>query len=127
MSLRIPAQPRHIYETNPIKLVVCQVRFSPLTQFAQPGFVAPFQEALGADFPRVTPEQQLSLQVGPAGVTPLAPTQTWRFQTADGNWSVVIGQDFASLETDSYVQFEDFDSRLATVLEALNTLSVKWR
>lgn len=119
---------RKIYETNQLKLVVCQIRFPVLHQFEESGFLARFQEALAADYPRSSLEQQIGVAVGPGGATTIpSQPQYWRFRGLDDAWSVALARDFVSVETTAYEQFEVFQARLEPVLNGLQALGVKVR
>jgi uncharacterized protein (TIGR04255 family) len=128
MPLALPDQPRRFYETNSLRLVVCQLRFPVIHRFDEPGVLARFQDVLGERYPRSVPEQQLTIAGGPA--MPAAATaalQYWRFQGVDDGWSVAIARDFVSLETTAYLRYEEFRERVAEVLDATLALGIKLR
>jgi uncharacterized protein (TIGR04255 family) len=128
MPLALPDQPRRFYRTNPLRLVVCQVRFPVMHRFDEPGALARFQDVLKDHYPRSAPEQQVAMTVGPAGaVSGPAGTSFWRFQGIDDGWSVAIARDFVSLETTAYERFEHFQGRLTEVLDATLALGVTVR
>lgn len=127
MPLRLEPQRRRIYEQNPLKLVVCQVRFPVAIRFEQAEFVARFQEAVQDRFPRVRQEQQITLALS-AGA-PAAPTfaPSWRFQTDDGSTSAVLARDALTLETTSYSRFEVLLPVVALLLDALVAVDIRFR
>ncbi|MGA2321548.1 MAG: TIGR04255 family protein [Solirubrobacteraceae bacterium] len=128
MPLALPDQPRRFYRTNPLRLVVCQVRFPVLHRFDEPGTLARFQDVLKDRYPRSAPEQQLAITVGPSGPVSGPPaTSLWRFQGMEDGWSVAISRDFVSLETTAYERYEDLRDRLAEVLDATLALGVTVR
>ena len=87
MPLALPDQPRRFYRANPLRLVVCQVRFPVIHRFDEPGALARFQDVLKDRYPRSAPEQQLAITVGPGGpVSGPAATSFWRFQGIDDRW-----------------------------------------
>lgn len=119
--------PRRIYQRNPLKLVVCQLRFPVLQEFDSPGFLAPFQARLEDDYPRSSLEQQIGFAVGPGGAASMPAQQHWRFRGLTDGWSVALGRDFVSLEASDYDRFETFRARLDPVLDALPLLGVRVR
>lgn len=128
MPLALPDQPRRFYETNSLKLVVCQLRFPVMHRFEEPGALARFQTVLGERYPRSAPEQQVTVAGGPAVLNPAASSvQYWRFQGVDDGWSVAIARDFVSLETTAYEKYEEFRDRFAEVLDATLALGVTLR
>jgi uncharacterized protein (TIGR04255 family) len=128
MTLSLPTHPRRLYDQNPLKLVVCQVRFPVLTRFEEPSFPAPFQEALSERYPRSALQHELGVTLGPAGAATVpSPPAAWRFSDLEDQWTVVLARDFVSLETTAYEQFERFKERLQEVLGAVEALGVKAR
>jgi uncharacterized protein (TIGR04255 family) len=128
MPLALPDQPRRFYETNSLRLVVCQLRFPVIHRFDEPGALARFQDALGDRYPRSAPEHQVTIAGGPAVAAPsTAAMQYWRFQGVDDGWSVAIARDFVSLETTVYERYEDFRERVAGVVDATLALGITLR
>lgn len=127
MPLALAHQRRRLYQNNPIKLVVCQIKFPLLTRFDETGFIAPVQSALSSRFPRVSQEQQFGMTFGPQGVAQIPPTPLWRFHELDGPWTVAVGRDFLALETQEYRRFEDLVDRLIASLGALAELDIEVR
>lgn len=124
--LHLPSQPRVVYNRTPLALAVGQVRFPTMLNVSNPGTVAPFQAAIQDDYPVATSMAQqvfgmaFGLQAGQlAGVQSQSPSLLWRFADVADDWTVVLAQDFVSLETRAYVDFEDFQARLRRVLHAL--------
>lgn len=127
MPLALAHQPRRLYVENPIKLVICQIKFPLLSEFDQPGFLSPIQAALSTRFPRVSQEQQLGLTFGAQGMAQIPATAIWRFNELNGPWSVALARDFVTLETQSYRRYEDFRSCLEEILDMLSELDVQVR
>lgn len=122
--LQLPAQARRIYRTNPLKVVIAQLRFPPILDFGD-ARVAPFQEAVAAAFPFVSEEQQVGIAIGPQGVTPPQQTRVFRFRNSEGDASIVLARDFVALEANNaYSTFEDFADQAKAMLSGLETLSV---
>lgn len=127
MPLRLEPQRRLVYENNPLKLVICQIRFPVLTRFEQPGFVAPFEEALQTAFPRVAQEQQVVIAFGQGAPTAPVTAPSWRFQNLEGTASALLARDALTLETTAYVRFEEFEPTIRSAFAALRVLGVAVR
>jgi uncharacterized protein (TIGR04255 family) len=127
VPLRLEPQRRRVYEKNPLKLVIFQVRFPVAIRFEQADFVASFQEAVRERFPRVRQEQQVTVSVA-AGV-PTSPVfaPSWRFQTNEGATSALLARDALTLETTEYSRFEAFLPLVELLLDALVGLDIKFR
>jgi uncharacterized protein (TIGR04255 family) len=127
VPLRLEPQRRRIYENNPLKLVICQVRFPVAIRFEQADFVASFQEAVRDRFPRVRQEQQVVLTVAAGTPSPPAFTPSWRFQTNDGATSALLARDALTLETTGYSRFEEFLPLVELLIDALAGLEIRFR
>lgn len=128
MPLSLGAHPRRLYVDNPLKFVVCQVRFPVLARYGAPGFLAPMQDALSAKYPRFGEEQQVSITLGPGGIVPAPPpVPLSRFRDLEDRWSVAVARDFISLETTIYERWEEFRERICEVLEAAQGLGIPAR
>jgi uncharacterized protein (TIGR04255 family) len=125
MSLKLKKLPRVIFERNPLKIVVTQIRYPPIFALEQPAGVAPFQEAIRDEYP-VAEARRQTVSVDLEGMgSPGAQLGPWRFLSEDGNWVVGLAPDFISLETKAYRRFEGFEQRAARVLDvAVSTLRV---
>jgi uncharacterized protein (TIGR04255 family) len=119
MQLDLEEFPRVVFARNPLKVVVAQVRFSPIYSLDQPAGVAAFQEAIRTDYPvAIARETEVAVAVGPGGISPpTGQAGPWRFQTEDEAWTVALAPDYVALETSNYERFEDFGERLARVLQ----------
>lgn len=115
----LPSYPRVILGKSPLRQVIGQVRFPLLFRFNEKPFLAPFQEALQSDYPRVTQEQQLAVKFSPKGVEPAGET-LWRFSDRDGNWSTLLGEGALTLESRRYTSIDDFVVRFERLLVAAN-------
>lgn len=117
MSLDLSQWPRVIFNKNPLKVVVIQVRFAPILVLAQPAGVAPFQEAIRETYSRAeAPAQQVTIGIGPTGpFPPMGQQGPWRFNDEHG-WTVGLATDYVSLETTNYERHEEFERRAKVVL-----------
>src|SRR5204863_1087330 len=90
MGLNLPQQPERLYETNPLKLVLAQLRFPPLLAFEATATLAPFQRALADEYPMLQEEQQVAFAINADGIAATPQNKVWRFRTIDGGRSIVL-------------------------------------
>lgn len=105
----------------PLVRVIAQVRFPLVASVAKRDFIAPFQEAIRAEYPVLRPEESRSVFLGLQGVMEARANTVWRFRDASGAWRVTLAPDFLALETGRYTSRNDLLDRLKRVLEALVT------
>jgi len=103
----------------PLVRVIAQVRFPLVASLEKRDFIAPFQEAIRAEYPVLRPEQSQSVVLGQPGVVHARMNAVWRFHDANDAWRVTLAPDFLALETGRYTSRDDFLNRLKRVLEAL--------
>jgi uncharacterized protein (TIGR04255 family) len=120
MPLALQDHPRVVFERNPLKVVVAQVRYPPIYAIEQPAGVAAFQEAIRGTYPLAQRRgAEVAVSIGPSGLgIPAGQPGPWRFTTEDGAWTVAVSPDFLSIETSNYERFEVFHERFRAVLEA---------
>lgn len=116
--MALPRYPRVRFKKSPLRLVVGQVRFPIRPRYADNAFIAPFQEALGTEYPRVTREQQVGIQVTPTGIGTSQGELLWRFSTRDNLWAVVLGESAVTLEARRYSSVDEFTDRFRKILGA---------
>jgi uncharacterized protein (TIGR04255 family) len=114
----LPEVERVLFKNPPLRLVVGQVRFPLLFRFSEGSFVAPFQEALAADYPVVSREQALSFQVTSGKGVQSSGETLLRFSSRGGEWSVVLGEGALTLEVRGYSAVEEFSARFRKVLSS---------
>src|SRR5215203_1257355 len=119
-ELGLPEQPRVVFERPPLVLALCQVRFSRVSEVGDQSYIEPFQEAIKADYPKLSRAKQVEVLFNPELENQnRLETLQWRFSDEDENWTVVLTQDFFTLETRRYEHFKDFLSRFRSLLDAL--------
>jgi uncharacterized protein (TIGR04255 family) len=104
---------------QPLVLVLCQVRFSPVRKMAD--YIPAIQEEFRRhDFPIERAGKIQQLTITPAGVHAVE-QERWEYRTKDEQWSVTVLQDSVVLQTTAYEKFEGFAGRferaVRTVLE----------
>jgi uncharacterized protein (TIGR04255 family) len=122
MGLNLPQQPERLYETNPLKLVLAQLRFPPLLGFEATATLAPFQRALADEYPMLQEEQQVAFAINAEGIAATPQNKVWRFRTIDGGRSIVLARDFVGLEATNYTMFTEFASDFRRAVAALGAL-----
>jgi uncharacterized protein (TIGR04255 family) len=123
-ALGLPEVPVVLFERPPLVLTVCQVRFPAVLSVADPVAVAPFQRAIQARYPVAKPLQtgvavELGIHESSAELRQSSTALRWQFADPDDNWTVVLSQDFVTIETRLYHRFSEFIARLREVLDAL--------
>lgn len=103
----------------PLVRVIAQIRFPQVLSIEKRDFVAPFQEAIHAQYPVLRAEQKQGLMVSPQGASPMLPQVIWRFADIEGNWRVSLSPDFIAIETTAYESRKDFFERFTVVVQAL--------
>ena len=98
---------------QPLVLVLCQVRFSPVRQMDQ--YIPAIQEAFrrrGFPIERAGKVHQVTFT--PSATTPVQLTeqQRWDYRNKDETWSILLTRDTVILQTTAYTRFEDFAKRL---------------
>jgi uncharacterized protein (TIGR04255 family) len=105
----------------PLVRVIAQLRFPEILSIERRDFVAPFQEAIRAEYPVLRQEQtQVLFSVGGGVVAPPKPQTAWRFADVEGLWRVSLTPGFLALETTKYTSRSDFLKRFRSVVEALD-------
>lgn len=111
--LRPPAVQRVRYARNFIKVAVCEVRFPVVLELESKPPVK-LQRNLRKDYPNYEPRNEFSL--GATGTS--AERHVYVLQSKKKDWTVQVKSDSLVLETSRYVDFDDFSSRLQTLLDA---------
>jgi uncharacterized protein (TIGR04255 family) len=96
-----------------------------MPRFEQKAFIAGFQEAVRAQYPRVSREASVTYQLSPVGINPSPGETLWRFSSRDNRWAVVVGESAITLESRAYSSMNDFLDRFSRILKVANeTLGV---
>lgn len=111
----IPESERIIYANNPLKEVVCQLKFPTILR-VESDVPAAFQEAIRREYPIYKEPQPSGLPEGlPSGIIrllgstlPLASPKIHEFATEDGVWKLTLSRDFIALICSKYERWEHF-------------------
>jgi uncharacterized protein (TIGR04255 family) len=105
--------------SNPLKVVVAQVRFPLAHALADPAVHSTIQRSLGGQFPKALgPLQEVTFAVTPQGPTSPSVEQTAvRFADEEEKSTVAIGAAMASFETTRYEGWETFRPNIELALQ----------
>jgi uncharacterized protein (TIGR04255 family) len=111
----IPESSRVIYANNPLKEVICQLKY-PTVLRIESDVPAAFQEAIRGVYPIYKEPQPSALPEGlPTEMTrligstfPLASPKVHEFATEDGIWKLTLSRDFIALSCAEYERWEHF-------------------
>ena len=98
---------------QPLVLVLCQVRLSPVPQMEQ--YIPEIQEVFrrrGFPIERAGKVHQVTFRPGGGAPVQVMEQQRWEYRTKDETWSILLMQDTVILQTTAYTRFEDFAERL---------------
>jgi uncharacterized protein (TIGR04255 family) len=116
----IPQAPAFSLRSHQLAQVLCQVRFSPVLRIRQDDAIVDFQETIRETYPQYAKHQGISMLITPGGVQQQAePVAQHRFTDADGAFTAVLAPDFVALETRNYIDVEDFQGRVVSLVEAV--------
>lgn len=103
---------------QPLVLVLCQVRFSPIKQMAE--YIPAIQEEFRRhEFPIERHRDLQQLRIDAQGVPHVASRPAWEFRTKDEEWAILVLEDSVVLQTTSYKGWENFALRLETALRCV--------
>lgn len=114
--MTLVSHPRKLRQ-QPLKLVLCQVRWSPIQTMAT--YIPVIQETFrrrGFPIERSGEVQQMLL--GPRGLDTRILTR-WEFLSMDERWSIQVLPDSIVLQTTAYDRFEGFLERLSLAVETV--------
>ena len=119
--LNLPEVQHIIYERPPLVLTLCQVRFTRVLRVGDQAYVASFQDAIRKYYPVVQrgTEVQFVIDSAEGAVQGQSQSQHWRFSDGRDEWTVVLADEFLTIETRAYNDFQEFLGRLKLVLTAL--------
>lgn len=102
----------------PLVKVLCQIRFPAIASIDKKEFIAPFQEEIRHNYPKLEKDQGVELSFGPQGGS-FSTKVIWRLLDKSMQWRVSVGENFLSLETSEYPGREVFIKALREVIEKM--------
>jgi uncharacterized protein (TIGR04255 family) len=115
--LPLPSFKRVIFGKDQLRLVIAQIRFPVLFRFEDKSFLAPFQEAIRSEYPKISQEHQMAMKISGKGVESAGETM-WRFSERQGAWSVLLAQGALTIECRKYTNVDDLAARFERLLVA---------
>lgn len=109
--LRLPAAERVQFERNFITSAVCELRFPILLEYESAPPVQ-LQKLLRKKYPIYSRQRETS--IGPGEVEH---KYKFLFRSRKPGWAVAFGSSSIALETNRYLNFEDFENRLTKLLD----------
>ncbi len=123
-----PDSPRVIYNKNPLKEVICQLRFPTILKISA-GQVADFQEKIRREYPLYELQEptlifpqlpsELSAIVEQINIPKLPGSATHRFSTKDSKRFIALAQNFLAVAESAYSMWESFRAELVEAERAL--------
>jgi uncharacterized protein (TIGR04255 family) len=117
---------RVIYRKNPLIEVAVEVRF-PLQLAIQDSLPIDFQKGISAEFPLLKLKNEVQVQINidsqePSSGQGLKSTQaiTYSFSSIDRKWTVDLSAQSLRLSSMTYMNWENFESKLLLILQALH-------
>jgi uncharacterized protein (TIGR04255 family) len=102
------------YRRNFTRQVVCEFRFPTLLSFGDPQPPKALVSALRKQYPVLELGKEVSIGLGESG----SPTLSHILKSPKLTWQVALKKESLSIETSRYVNYKEFRSRVAEVLQA---------
>jgi uncharacterized protein (TIGR04255 family) len=112
-TLSVPAVPQAHYSKNLIATAVCELRFPVMFELDDGRPSPDFARALRKDYPNYAFRKDIALGEGGMAHVP-----GHAFSSKNKKWTIVLRNSALTLETSNYESYEDFESRLAVLIEA---------
>jgi uncharacterized protein (TIGR04255 family) len=120
--LTLPDVPRVELRDPPLVLALCQVQYEAISNLEDALRIAPFQQAIQAEYPHSTiAPRSINVQVNAAGMQQQVGSFQWVFRDNDDIWRLSLANDALTLETRRYDEFPQLLRRLRMALDALRT------
>ena len=124
-----PEAERAIYANNPLRSVICQLRYPPILTI-DADIPADFQERVRHNFPQFKEESEGAEFSVPEGITNILPKELeellpvrgnrrYQFMTSDGHCAISLTKDSVALEARDYKRWEEFREFMELMLTAL--------
>ena len=105
---------------QPLLLVLCQVRFSPVRQMERyiPAIQDEFRRT-GFPIEQAGKVQQVTFGPGDSAPVELIEQHRWEYRNREETWSILVTQDSVILQTTAYIRFEEFAERLKFAVDTV--------
>lgn len=111
--LAVPAVGHEHFNTNFIRTAVCELRFPTLHEIDDGKPPLRFAHALRKDYPAHVLASGVNVSAGA-----MAKSKTHVFTSRNALWTINLSTQALSLETSRYNSFEDFEERIAQLIDA---------
>lgn len=123
MSFRFPEKEHEKLNNNPLREVVCQVKFPPILKISGDN-IGNFQEAIRGDYPDVNIEPELLHRIffgkeSEDSKEEVIKNYIYRFTNTDGTKTVSLSKSFLALTANKYISWSDFRSDLEIIFTLL--------
>ena len=124
--MTFPEAKRVVYKKNPLKNVICQLRFPPILKI-DAEVPANFQEKIRNEFPlyreRTEVTQPFMQPMNPNIINQFlsksSSIKTHEFLSTDEIWKAILTRTFISLSTSKYTQWEHFFEKLNLLINSM--------
>ena len=119
-----PESPRVQYATNPLEVVICQLRFPPVLRI-ETELPANFQNRVRGQYPLFgeLPPIARGLDIPPSIAKLFAPalnvTRTYEFASENQLWKLTLSKEALALACHSYTSWDDFKGQFVRAFDAL--------
>lgn len=126
--MNFPESPRVQYDKNPLKSVICQLRFPPILKI-ETDSLSLFQERIRANYPMYALGPQVNMPAGlpedvanfiRQDIASMKRSTSHHFSSRDGVWRLTLTKDFIALTCQNkYVKWEEFKNQFSGPFQAL--------
>ncbi|SDG19565.1 TIGR04255 family protein [Sinosporangium album] len=119
----LPAAEVMVLRRAPLRQVIAQVRFESQSALGTHQGAARVHEVLVDDYPRMLTEQQQVFTMTSAGGVSTVTHPQFRLTDLEQSWSVVMGSEHVTLETNAYSSWTVLRERLEAALAAVGSIT----
>lgn len=116
----IKRQKRVIYDKNPLREVICQIRFPKLLEI-DAEVPARFQAHIGKEYPVLEIRNVLALQLATSEGGKPEFIKHFDFSTEDGQSKITLTSEFIALSSNNYIEWRDFRAKVVFALSTFLT------
>lgn len=114
--ISLPNVKHVVYDNPPLALVICQIRFRKILKLSIKEVIAEFQDNIRDIYPIIGEYEKNNISKDDETENP------WIFRDKEDIWRISLSEDFITLETRLYSNFDDFLSKTRFALDNLFAL-----